>query len=78
MYFECWKGLKMFAPAAARNHAKEIKIEEPAKTHTYYRVKPQRSLAWLGITMVGLLMLYPFVAQYLPLGIRAYLSASLR
>jgi hypothetical protein len=38
----------------------------------------RRSLNWLGFTMFVILMAYPFFAQYLPTGIRQYLSATLR
>ena len=64
----------MSTPAAASD-AKEAKT---AKSYTGIAVAQKRSLTWLGITMFGLLMLYPFVAQYVPSGIREFLSASLR
>ena len=41
-------------------------------------VARRRSLNWLGFAMFVILMAYPFFAQYLPTGIRQYLSATLR
>jgi hypothetical protein len=36
------------------------------------------SLNWLGITLFALLMIYPFVVNFVPPEIRAFLSSSLR
>lgn len=33
---------------------------------------------WFGLTLFALLMIYPFVVNFIPQGIRAYLSTSLR
>lgn len=41
-------------------------------------VEKKHGLNWLGFTMFVLLMIYPFIVQYLPLGIRQYLSAPLK
>jgi len=35
-------------------------------------------LNWLGLTLFALLMIYPFVVNFIPPDIRAYLSTSLR
>jgi hypothetical protein len=35
-------------------------------------------LNWLGLTMFALLMIYPFVVNFIPPGIREYLSTSVR
>jgi hypothetical protein len=41
-------------------------------------VTARKSLNWLGITFFILLMAYPVFVQYVPLGIRQYLSATFR
>ena len=46
--------------------------------HATPSVAEGRRLNWLGILLFGVLMAYPFVVQYLPLGVRQYLSATLR
>jgi hypothetical protein len=35
-------------------------------------------LNWLGLAMFALLMIYPFIVNFIPSGIRAYLSTSVR
>jgi hypothetical protein len=35
-------------------------------------------LNWLGLTMFALLMIYPFIVNFIPQGIRTYLSTSVR
>jgi len=43
---------------------------------TLYAVsRRNRSLSWLG---VALLLVFPLVVQYLPLGVRQYLAATVR
>ena len=37
-----------------------------------------KRMKWIGIIMFTVLMIFPFVVQYLPTVIREYLSASLR
>lgn len=37
-----------------------------------------RSLDWLGVALVSLLLVFPFVVQYLPLGVREYLAVTVR
>jgi hypothetical protein len=70
MYLENMEVSRMFATATSA--IKETKTSiEPV-------VKQQHSLNWLAVTMFGLLMIYPFVSQYVPIGIRAYLAASLK
>ena len=36
------------------------------------------SLNWLAATLLILLLVFPFVVQYLPQGVRQYLSATVR
>jgi hypothetical protein len=38
----------------------------------------KHNLNWLGFALFLALMAYPFVAHYLPLGIREYLSATFK
>jgi len=42
------------------------------------RKSQSKLMNWLGTLMFSALMLFPFVARFLPIGIRQYLSASLR
>jgi hypothetical protein len=37
-----------------------------------------RSLSWLGVALFALLLVFPLVVQYLPLGVRQYLAATVR
>jgi hypothetical protein len=46
------------------------------KIHAVSRRKP--SLNWLGIMLLALLLGFPLVVQNLPLGVRQYLSATVR
>jgi hypothetical protein len=48
-------------------------VQTPSKTK-----EKVTGLHWLGLTMFALLMIYPFVVNFIPSGIRAYLSTSIR
>jgi hypothetical protein len=37
-----------------------------------------RSLEWLGLAFLALLLIFPLIVQYLPLGVREYLAATVR
>jgi hypothetical protein len=50
----------------------------PAIGRASVRTTAGYKLNWLGFTIFGLLMTYPFVAHFIPSWIREYLSASLR
>jgi hypothetical protein len=47
------------------------------QTSTHERAR-MSGLNWLGLTMFALLMIYPFIVSFIPQGIRAYLSISVR
>lgn len=51
---------------------------DSVQTSTNTRSEKSTSLNWLGLTMFALLMIYPFIVNFIPQGIRSYLSTSVR
>jgi hypothetical protein len=52
-------------------------MTDAAQSSTREQAKPT-SLNWLGLTLFALLMIYPFVVNFIPPEIRALLSTSFR
>jgi hypothetical protein len=55
----------------------QVMTTDAAQTPTDTKAK-MSGLNWLGLTMFALLMIYPFIVNFIPQGIRAYLSTSVR
>jgi hypothetical protein len=54
-------------------------VENPtAPTDKRTSVEQDEKRDWLGPLLFGLLMVYPFIAHYLPVGVREYLSLTIK
>jgi hypothetical protein len=55
----------------------QVATTDAVRTSTHEHAR-STGLSWLGLTMFALLMVYPFIVNFIPQGIRAYLSSSVR